>query len=72
MFVGDNAVRVVRENRQIHSIFHGPDINWDALEEVMKFGIKNQMRLNPEEYALMISQGKHFKSSESQAKVRQC
>jgi actin-related protein len=67
--VGDNAVRVVRENRQIHSIFHGPDINWDALEEVMKFGIKNQMRLNPEEYALMISQGKHFKSSESQAKM---
>lgn len=68
--VGDHALRLVRERQQVHPLFHGPDINWDAIEETMKYGISDQMRLNPEEYAIMMSQGKFFRTKEAQEKVR--
>lgn len=68
--VGDHSLRLVRERQLVNPIFHGPEINWDAVEQVMKYGIVDQMRLNPENYAVMLSQGKYFRSPEAQKKVR--
>lgn len=72
-FFGDEAFRCLRsEPFSVRSLSSGPltsEQSTEDLEDLIYYGIHHRMRLNPKDYGLLVSQGKHFTDIASQEKV---
>ncbi len=53
--LGDNAFRCIREGFDAEQLQRG---NWDHLEDLIDFGLSASMRIDPQNFAAMFSQGK--------------
>eukprot|EP01040_Poterioochromonas_malhamensis_P015742 gene15742-17674_t len=72
-FFGDEAFRCLRsEPFSVRSLSSGPltsEQSTEDLEDLIYYGIHHRMRLNPKDYGLLVSQGKHFTDIASQEKL---
>ena len=68
---GDEVFRRIRtEPFEVRSLLETDSTQkWDDLEKLLNYGFQDRMRINPKEYAFLVSQGKHFNDFASQEKV---
>ena len=71
--ISDVGLRCISENVEISNPFHVQDnnnteINWDILEDILKYGLVDCMRIDPLEYPIFLAES-YFKSNKNKEKM---
>eukprot|EP01031_Cornospumella_fuschlensis_P040662 gene40662-49576_t len=53
--VGEQAFRVLREDAEAYPITSSPT-KWEDMEMLLRYGLEESMRVNPQDHALLFSQ----------------
>jgi hypothetical protein len=69
--IGDLSLRCVKESMEVSNPFNNDvnnEINWDLVEIIIKYGLEDCMRADPNEFPLMFAEN-YFNTVKEKEKV---